>query len=83
GMTIMQLLVSFGTITLDKETVIGYIFKSSINSGVVSMVGGLILVPIVSMITRKPDAAKVEAMFACYDQKVMTEVKMRERLEEK
>ncbi|MBQ2031972.1 MAG: sodium:solute symporter, partial [Lachnospiraceae bacterium] len=83
GMTIMQLLVSFGTITLDKETVIGYIFKSSINSGVVSMVGGLILVPIVSLITKKPDAAKVDAMFACYDQKVTTEVKMRERLEEK
>ena len=83
GMTIMQLLVSFGTITLDKETVIGYIFKTSINSGVVSMVGGLILVPIVSLITKKPDAAKVDAMFACYDQKVTTEVKMRERLEEK
>ncbi len=82
-MTVTQLLVSFGTITFNAETVIGYIFKSSINSGVVSMVGGLILVPVVSLLTKKPDAATVDAMFACYDQKVMTEVKMRERLEEK
>ena len=82
-MTVMQLLVSFKVLSFNPDTVIGYIFKSSINSGVVSMVGGLILVPIVSLITKKPDAAKVDAMFACYDQKVMTEVKMRERLEEK
>ena len=82
-MTVMQLLVSFKVLSFDPNTVIGYIFKSSINSGVVSMVGGLILVPIVSLLTKKPEAAKVDAMFACYDQKVMTEVKMRERLEEK
>ena len=82
-MTVMQLLVSFKVLSFNPDTVIGYIFKSSINSGVVSMVGGLILVPIVSLITKKPDAAKVDAMFACYDQKVLTEVKMRERLEEK
>ncbi|MBP5463272.1 MAG: sodium:solute symporter family protein [Lachnospiraceae bacterium] len=83
AMTIMQLLVSFKVVSFDPETVIGYIFKSSINSGVVSMVGGLILVPIVSLFTPKQDAKAVDAMFACYDQKVMTEVKMRERLEEK
>ena len=83
AMTVMQLLVSFKVFTFDPETVIGYVFKSSINSGVVSMVGGLILVPLISLITKAPEAKKVEAMFACYDQKVMTEVKMRERLEEK
>ena len=82
-MTVMQLLVSFKVLSFDPNTVIGYIFKSSINSGVVSMVGGLILVPIVSLFTPKQDAKAVDAMFACYDQKVMTEVKMRERLEEK
>ncbi|MBR7020876.1 MAG: sodium:solute symporter family protein [Lachnospiraceae bacterium] len=83
AMTVMQLLVSFKVLSFDPNTVIGYIFKSSINSGVVSMVGGLILVPIVSLITPKQDAKVVDEMFACYDQKVMTEVKMRERLEEK
>ena len=83
AMTVMQLLVSFKVLSFDPNTVIGYIFKSSINSGVVSMVSGLILVPIVSLITPKQDAKVVDEMFACYDQKVMTEVKMRERLEEK
>ncbi len=83
AMTVMQLLVSFKVLSFDPNTVIGYIFKSSINSGVVSMVGGLILVPIVSLITPKQDTKVVDEMFACYDQKVMTEVKMRERLEEK
>jgi Na+/proline symporter len=84
AMTIMQLLVSFfNVISFDPDTVIGFIFKSSINSGVVSMVCGLILVPLVSLFTPKQDAKAVDAMFACYDQKVMTEVKMRERLEEK
>ncbi len=83
AMTITQLLVSFKVLSFNPDTVIGFVFKSSINSGVVSMVGGLILVPIVSLFTPKPDAKAVDAMFACYDQKVMTEVKMRERLEEK
>ena len=82
GVTVVQLLVSFGAISFDGG-VIEYIFRSSLNSGVCSMVGGLILVPIVSLITPKPDKDKVDAMFACYDQKVMTEVKMSERLEEK
>ena len=79
--TVIQLLCSFGAIHFD-GAVLGYIFKSSINSGVVSMVGGLILVPIVSLVTPKPDKDKVDAMFACYDQKVVVEVKMSERLEE-
>ncbi|MBO7649578.1 MAG: sodium/solute symporter [Lachnospiraceae bacterium] len=82
GVTVVQLLVSFGAISFDGG-VLEYIFRSSLNSGVCSMVGGLILVPIVSMITPKPDKDKVDAMFACYDQKVTTEVKMSERLEEK
>ena len=80
-MTVIQLLCSFGAISFN-GAVLGYIFKSSINSGVVSMVGGLILVPIVSLITPKPDKDKVDAMFSCYDQKVVVEVKMSERLEE-
>ncbi len=81
-MTVMQLLVSFKVFTFDPNTVIGYIFKSSINSGVVSMVGGLILVPLISIITKAPEAKKVDEMFACYDQTVMAPVKMKERLEE-
>ena len=51
-------------------TVLRYLFKSSINSGVIAMVGGLILVPIVSKFTKKQDNKELDEMFACYDEKV-------------
>lgn len=79
--TVIQLLSSFKVITFS-GAVLGFIFKSSINSGVVSMVGGLILVPIVSLFTKKPAKEKVDAMFACYDETVTAQVKRKERLEE-
>ena len=50
--------------------VLGFVFKSSINSGVVAMVGGLIIVPIVSLITKKPDKGDMDKMFECFDEKV-------------
>ncbi len=56
-------------------TVLSYIFKSSINSGVVAMVGGLVIVPIVSLFTKKPDPALVEEAFACYNKKNEVEAK--------
>ena len=42
-------------------------FASPINAGVLAMVCGLIIVPIVSLLTPKPDKAKVDEMFSCYD----------------
>ncbi|MDR0818539.1 MAG: sodium/solute symporter [Oscillospiraceae bacterium] len=39
---------------------------SPINAGVVAMIAGLIVVPIVSAITAKPDRAKVDEIFSCY-----------------
>ncbi|MBQ6019379.1 MAG: sodium:solute symporter, partial [Clostridia bacterium] len=70
GVTIVQLLQMFGVFTADRSTVFGYIFSSSINSGVVAMLGGLVIVPLVSLFTRKPDSAMVEDAFAGYDKKV-------------
>ena len=78
--TVIQLLVSFGTITFTNE-ILSYLFASSIRSGVVSMVGGLILVPLVSLVTPKMNKAEVEEKFAGYDKKVLVSVK--ETLEEK
>ncbi|MCQ2577845.1 MAG: sodium:solute symporter [Treponema sp.] len=46
------------------------IMQSPINCGVIAMVAGLVIVPIVSLFTRKPDAALVEETFACYEKKV-------------
>ena len=42
------------------------------------MLAGLILVPLVSLFTRKPDAALVDEAFSCYDQRVL--VRQREAL---
>ncbi len=43
--------------------------QSPINCGAFAMVGGLILVPLVSLFTPKPDTAEVERMFSCYEKK--------------
>ncbi len=45
-------------------------FSSPINAGVLAMVTGLVIVPVVSLITKKPDAAVVDEMFTCYDRTI-------------
>ena len=45
--------------------------KSPINCGAIAMVGGLIIVPLISLITPKMNKEKVEQMFACYGEKVI------------
>ena len=48
---------------------IGFI-ESPINAGAVAMATGLVVVPVVSLITPNPDKEKVDDIFACYDEKV-------------
>lgn len=56
-----QLIVSLcGIDVTGWGTVFGYIFKSSINSGVVAMVGGLIIVPVISLITKKQSKEEID-----------------------
>lgn len=43
------------------------LIQSPINAGVFAMVINLILVPIVSFVTKKPDPSLVENSFACYE----------------
>ena len=47
------------------------VIKSPINAGAVTMIAGLIIVPIVSAITPKPDQEKVKEIFTCYDKTVV------------
>ncbi|MBR6172717.1 MAG: sodium:solute symporter family protein [Eubacterium sp.] len=47
------------------------VIKSPINAGAVTMIAGLIIVPIVSAITPKPDQNKVKEIFSCYDKTVV------------
>ncbi len=44
--------------------------KSPINAGAIAMIAGLIVVPIVSLITKKMDKKYVDDIFSCYDQTV-------------
>ena len=46
------------------------ILQSPINAGAFCMIAGLIIVPVVSLFTKKPDAMLVEDAFACYNTKV-------------
>ena len=45
-------------------------FTSSINAGVLAMVSGLILVPLVSLFTRVKAKEEVDKMFNCYEKEV-------------
>ena len=50
------------------------LLQSPINAGVFCMLGGLILVPAVSLITKPPKQEYVENVFSCYDKKVVVSV---------
>ena len=70
---VIQLVITLGGVDVSGwGPVLGYIFKSSINSGVIAMVGGLILVPVVSLFTKKQAKKVIDDLFACYEEKVMT-----------
>ena len=43
------------------------ILKSPINTGALAMLGGLVLVPIVNLFSRKPPKELVDGAFACYE----------------
>ena len=43
------------------------IIQSPINCGVIAMLAGLVIVPIVSLFTKKPDGDMIENAFSCYE----------------
>ncbi len=51
------------------------LLQSPINCGAFAMIAGLIIVPVISLITPKQDAKQVDAIFACYDKDVVVHVK--------
>lgn len=48
---------------------LGFI-ESPINAGAAAMAAGLVVVPVVSLLTPKPDREKVDGIFSCYEEKV-------------
>ncbi len=51
------------------------ILQSPINAGAFCMLFGMILVPLVSLITKAPDKSHVDDIFSCYERKVTVTVK--------
>ena len=51
------------------------IIQSPINCGAFVMLAGLVIVPVVSLITKKPDKQLVDGMFTCYEDKVTVSAK--------
>lgn len=80
GVTLIQLLKSLGVIALSGD-VLGFIFKTSLHSGVFAMVGGLIILPVISLLTQKTKPQDVDNKFAGYDVEVTVSAKR--ALEEK
>jgi len=52
------------------------ILQSPINAGAFCMLAGLIIVPVVSVITRAPDKATIDKCFSCYEEHVSVKVKV-------
>ena len=51
------------------------LLQSPINCGAFAMLAGLVIVPVVSLITKKPDKELVEDAFSCYNKQVITSAK--------
>ena len=49
--------------------------QSPINAGAFCMLAGLVIVPVVSVVTKAPGEKKLKEVFACYDKKVTVSVK--------
>ena len=47
------------------------LFGSSIVAGAIAMIGSMIIVPIVSVITPKPDTGHINDIFECYEEKIV------------
>ncbi len=56
-------------------TALPKLLQASSNVGVIAMLMGIVLVIVVSLLTKKPDSEAVNAKFACYDKKVTVSAK--------
>ena len=68
----------FSTVVMLSNIFFGRYFptllQTPINAGVFCMLAGLVIVPVVSLFTKKPDKAHVEQVFACYNRTVTVRV---------
>ena len=67
GLEIIQLLISMKMISVAGSPLLSFVFRNSLYSGVFAMVGGLIIVPVVSVLTKRSCPKNVDKIFTCYD----------------
>lgn len=53
------------------KTAFPALLQSPINAGAFCMIAGLVIVPVISLFTAKPDERLVEDAFSCYEEKVL------------
>ncbi len=75
GVEILQLLISIGVIPMPTDAIFGFVFRNSLYSGALVMLASLILVPAISLITKKPEKEKIEKIFSCFDDNVSVSIK--------
>jgi SSS family solute:Na+ symporter len=74
GMELVQLAISLGWLDVSGSGVLSFVFKNSLYSGVFAMVGGLVLVPLVSLLTQKTKPKNAEKVFECYNSTKIVEI---------
>ncbi len=72
GLELVQLCISVGWISVKGLSVLEFVFTNSLYSGVFAMVGGLIIVPIVSFFSAKTLPQNLDEKFSCYNEPVVT-----------
>lgn len=66
GLELVQLAIGVNLISVEHIPVLGFIFTNSLYSGVFAMLGGLVLVPVVSLLTQQSRPVNAEEKFACF-----------------
>lgn len=74
GLELVQLCVSLGWLNVSGSRVLSFVFNNSLYSGVFAMAGGLVLVPLISVLSRRTCPKNTEHMFACYRRTVVSPV---------
>ena len=74
GLEVIQLCISLGWISVAGSPVLSFVFRNSLYSGVFAMVGGLIIVPVVSLLTQGTKPVNVDKIFECYNRTNVVEI---------
>ena len=75
GLMMVQLLISMKIFSVANVPVLNFVFQNSLYSGVCAMLLGLVIVPVVSLLTQKSKPENVEEMFVCYNTEITVPAK--------